>query len=155
MPEKIYYQTQYESPLGTLTLGATGNALVGLWLPGQKYFAASVPVEMTPNNDLPIFLRTRDWLNRYFAGRCPPPPAGAPPGQEGGRPVSAVVASGVCAFGAGEAAGAGPPGTPPHPASESKRAKAKTVLADLCLAISKTRPFCNRVRLPYGSRISW
>ena len=59
MPEKIYYQTQYESPLGTLTLGATGDALVGLWLPGQKYFAASVPVEMTPNNDLPIFLRTR------------------------------------------------------------------------------------------------
>lgn len=75
MPEKIYYQTQYESPLGTLTLGATGDALVGLWLPGQKYFAASVPVEMTPNNDLPIFLRTRDWLNRYFAGEQPSPAA--------------------------------------------------------------------------------
>lgn len=69
----MYYQSQYESPLGVLTLGADEEMLVGLWLPGQKYFASSVPEEMVPCKDLPVFLQTKDWLNRYFSGKKPTP----------------------------------------------------------------------------------
>lgn len=34
--------TRYASPLGTIFLAADNGALAGLWLEGQKYFAATL-----------------------------------------------------------------------------------------------------------------
>lgn len=39
----MYYMSEYDSPLGSLTLAADGESLVGLWLEGQKYFAGEKP----------------------------------------------------------------------------------------------------------------
>ena len=69
----MYHAATYASPVGTLTLCAHEDRLVGLWLEGQKYFAASVPGEMVPNGDSPILLQTREWLDRYFAKKAPSP----------------------------------------------------------------------------------
>lgn len=60
----------YDSPLGKLTLAAEGDALTGLWLDGQKYFPEHLTGEY---RQTPVLARTADWLNRYFAGRCPSP----------------------------------------------------------------------------------
>ena len=69
----MYYSAQYASPVGTLTLCAYEDKLAGVWLEGQKYFGASIPGEMVPDGDSPVLLRTREWLDRYFAGEAPSP----------------------------------------------------------------------------------
>lgn len=64
-------KTDYASPLGTLTLASDGEAIIGLWIEGQKYFAAGIPTNLPVCDDLPVFLQARDWLDRYFAGKRP------------------------------------------------------------------------------------
>ena len=79
----MYYCCSYDSPVGLLTLASNGTELTGLWLQNQKYFARdhSCPV-VRP--ELPVFLKTCAWLNRYFAGEpvasdlLPLKPAGTP-----------------------------------------------------------------------------
>ena len=67
----MIYQTQYQSPVGNITLASDGKNLVGLWLDGQKYFADSIKEEMHPDDTLPLFTKVKDWLERYFQGRQP------------------------------------------------------------------------------------
>ena len=57
--------------MGDLMLASNGEGLAGLWLPGQKYFAATIKEEPEEKEDLPIFDETKDWLDRYFAGKKP------------------------------------------------------------------------------------
>lgn len=80
----MYYAAQYDSPVGTLTLCSHEDRLAGVWLEGQKYFGASISGEMVPDGNVPVLFRTREWLDRYFAGKAPSPaelplsPAGTP-----------------------------------------------------------------------------
>lgn len=67
----MYYSTTYLSPIGIITLSCDGDSLAGLWIEGQKYFGASIPEEMAPKNDLPLFKAAKKWLDRYFAGEKP------------------------------------------------------------------------------------
>lgn len=65
------FSADYQSPLGPIMLASDGTNLVGLWLEGQKYFAATVTEAMTEQPDLPIFAAARNWLNSYFSGLKP------------------------------------------------------------------------------------
>lgn len=65
------YSTTYSSPLGLITMASDGENLIGLWLEGQKYFADNIEESMVENNDLNIFIATKQWLNRYFLGEKP------------------------------------------------------------------------------------
>lgn len=67
----MVYSTHYSSPLGSIMLASDGDNLVGLWLEGQKYFAATVAEELTERPDLPVFAATQHWLDRYFTGQRP------------------------------------------------------------------------------------
>ena len=67
----MIYRTDYESPLGRVTLASDGESIVGLWLEGQKYFGDTVNGEMHREDRLAIFAKTRDWLDRYFLGEKP------------------------------------------------------------------------------------
>ncbi|MCB5711649.1 methylated-DNA--[protein]-cysteine S-methyltransferase [Lactonifactor longoviformis] len=67
----MYYSTNYDSPLGQITLASDGEHLVGVWIEGQKYFCGSVKEELLPKDDLPEFEAAINWLNRYFAGEKP------------------------------------------------------------------------------------
>ncbi len=67
----MFYSTSYSSPIGQLTLASDGTSLTGLWVEGQKYFARTAPDSMTPNDNLKLFVNTRKWLDRYFAGKRP------------------------------------------------------------------------------------
>ena len=65
------YTTHYQSPLGGITLASDGDALVGLWFDGQKYFADALAEQHQERDDLPVFDDTRCWLDIYFSGRAP------------------------------------------------------------------------------------
>lgn len=67
----MLYQTKYNSPIGKLTLASDSEKLIGLWIEGQKYFASTVKCEMIEENKLPIFQKTKNWLDRYFKGEKP------------------------------------------------------------------------------------
>jgi methylated-DNA-[protein]-cysteine S-methyltransferase len=46
-------------------MASDGEALIGLWLEGQKYFAQTLGPEVQ-EADLPIFRQTAAWLDAYF-----------------------------------------------------------------------------------------
>ena len=69
------YCTNWISPLGELTLASDGERLVGLWLQGQKYYAATLKSGARLRDDLDVFRAAKDWLRSYFAGECPEPGA--------------------------------------------------------------------------------
>lgn len=64
------YIHHYESPLGGITAASDGEALIGLWFDGQKYFADCLGAAHEERM-LPIFAQTDQWLNAYFDGRVP------------------------------------------------------------------------------------
>ena len=57
--------SEYESPLGRLTLAGEERALTGLWLEGQKYFGATLVLGSPRRDDLACFVLARDWLDRF------------------------------------------------------------------------------------------
>lgn len=67
----MYHSTEYKSPIGLITLACAGDSLVGAWFEGQKYFGDTVPGKMTEKSDIPVFDKTKKWLDRYFAGDRP------------------------------------------------------------------------------------
>lgn len=69
----MYYSTTCPSSLGVLTLAcdSSGGSLTGLWLEGQKYYGSTISGEMREKSGMPVFDRTKDWLDRYFAGERP------------------------------------------------------------------------------------
>ena len=76
------YLMKLTSPLGPLTLASDGEALTGLWLEGQKYFAAGLEAEPEERPDLPAFHQAAAWLDAYFEKRdLPPLPPLAPRGS--------------------------------------------------------------------------
>lgn len=69
--QTVFYSTEFSSPVGQLTVASDGVNIVGLWLEGQKYFLDTLPQMPTPKDDLAIFSKARNWLERYFAGQKP------------------------------------------------------------------------------------
>jgi len=67
----MYCSTAFPSPFGTITLACHDDNLVGLWMEGQKYHGGAIPEALSENDDLPIFGKVKEWLNRYFAGERP------------------------------------------------------------------------------------
>ncbi len=65
------YTAHYNSPIGGITLGSDGKALIGLWFDGQKYFADVLEPVHKQRPDLPVFEETRQWLDEYFSGQEP------------------------------------------------------------------------------------
>lgn len=68
---EVICTTSFNSPVGTITLAATGGKLIGLWLEGQNFFESTIEGKMTTNDNLKIFLDTRNWLDKYFARKRP------------------------------------------------------------------------------------
>lgn len=67
----MIYTTDYDSPVGRLLLAAKGDALIGLWIEGQKYFLGSLKEPLERRPDDPVLLAAKSWLDRYFAGKQP------------------------------------------------------------------------------------
>ena len=88
----MIFQTKYPSPVGMLTLAGDGKAITGLWIQGQKYFAASLLDDARVQDDLPVFVQARAWLDAYFGGEALPPlPPLAPEGPAFRKDVWALL----------------------------------------------------------------
>ena len=61
------YIWHVESPLGGITLGSDGTALIGLWFDGQPHFADVLAPEHE-EKPIPVFKDTCRWLDIYFSG---------------------------------------------------------------------------------------
>ncbi len=64
------FTQHYNSPLGAILLAADEIGLTGLWFDGQKYFADSLP-EKHVEEETPILVEAKRWLDIYFAGKEP------------------------------------------------------------------------------------
>ncbi len=70
----MQYTSKYESPLGSILLGADEVGLTGLWFDGQKYFTRypdKENEEEAEEKELPVFEEARKWLDIYFSGKEP------------------------------------------------------------------------------------
>lgn len=67
----MFVSTVYQSPIGEIMLASNGNALCGLWFEGQKYFGASVPSHLVPDDSAAPFPVVKEWLKAYFDGQNP------------------------------------------------------------------------------------
>ena len=65
------YLMHMDSPVGPLHLAADGQAITGLWLEGQKYFASTLERD-AKEAELPVFEQARAWLEAYFSRRTLP-----------------------------------------------------------------------------------
>jgi methylated-DNA-[protein]-cysteine S-methyltransferase len=64
------YTFEYDSPIGILTIASDGESVTGLWIRGQKHFAATLEEENSAGN-LPIFEMVKEWLAIYFSDKNP------------------------------------------------------------------------------------
>ena len=61
--------SRYCSPLGSITLAAEGEALIGLWFDGQRHFGETLTCP--EEGDAPVLAEARRWLDLYFRGEQP------------------------------------------------------------------------------------
>lgn len=78
----MLYQTEYETPLGTVILAGDADALTGLWFSDARYARLGLPPD-TPAGTPAAVLQAEHWLDLYFSGRIPDfcpvlRPAGSP-----------------------------------------------------------------------------
>ena len=66
----MVYIYKIKTKIGGITLASDGIYLTGLWLDNQKYYLDSVKGDMVTKN-IPIFNKTKKWLDIYFEGRNP------------------------------------------------------------------------------------
>lgn len=64
---------EYESPIGRMLLAQEGEALVGCWFFGQKYFPKNA--ESFLREETALLRTARLWLDGYFRGESPDPRA--------------------------------------------------------------------------------
>lgn len=69
----MLYSAIFSSPLGPIWAVADEKNLIGLWIEGQTHGIADLSEAPIKNSPSEILCRTRDWLDRYFAGECPSP----------------------------------------------------------------------------------
>lgn len=67
----MVYKAYYNSLVGSITLASDGENIIGLWMKEQKYYGDTISEEAIQKNNLDIFIKTREWLDRYFAGKKP------------------------------------------------------------------------------------
>lgn len=67
----MYYKTEYNSPIGNITLASDGENIVGLWFANQKYFKETIKEKMIDNTSLKVFGTAKTWLDKYFNGDKP------------------------------------------------------------------------------------
>ena len=88
----MYISSEYASPVGRLTLAAAGGARTGLWIEGQKYFAAGHELRDisgaggadVDKGSIAALYAARKWLDAYFAAGRPDARA-LPLAPEGGE----------------------------------------------------------------------
>ena len=67
----MVYKTYYDSPVGKLFIASDGENIIGLCIEEQKYYLDKIEKEGIAKDNLEIFDKTRNWLDRYFKQEKP------------------------------------------------------------------------------------
>lgn len=67
----MIFCSYYQSCCGKMLIAATEQAVCGIWFENQKHYAYKANKNMQKNDNLPIFIKTKKWLDDYFAGKNP------------------------------------------------------------------------------------
>lgn len=67
----IMYKSFYDSPLGRILLQSDGEHLTVLKMQSHRFYNDYEEESVLQKDDLDIFQKTKDWLNRYFSGEKP------------------------------------------------------------------------------------
>ncbi len=67
----MVYITNYNSLVGNLLLASKNGYLIGLWIENQKYYFGNIKEKIIKKDNLEVFRKTKDWLERYFNGEKP------------------------------------------------------------------------------------
>lgn len=76
------------TPLGEMLLASEGEALVGAWFAGQRYYAVGISEGVYKES--PAIRVANAWLSAYFGGECPGP-SELPPLAPVGTPYREAV----------------------------------------------------------------
>ena len=99
------YYTEYPSPAGLLTIACDGEDVTGLWIAGQKYFAAGLGAAERQDT-APGLRAPRSFLARYFTGENPDPsglrlkPRGTPFQRQVWEALRAIPSGGPATYAA-------------------------------------------------------
>ena len=66
----MYYAKDMDTPAGKITVCSDGEAIVGVWMEGQKHFMSTLK-EAPVYEERPELEQASDWLERYFRGEQP------------------------------------------------------------------------------------
>lgn len=69
----MYYTAEYDSPLGRMVMVSDEKNLKELWFVNEKYTDKTLADDAEKNCCAPVIQKTREWLDRYFAGEKPAP----------------------------------------------------------------------------------
>ncbi len=67
----MIYKTYYNSPVGKILIAAKDDAIIGLWIEGQKYYLENIKEDIVEDNEYEVLKQCKDWLDRYFRGEKP------------------------------------------------------------------------------------
>lgn len=67
------YKTYYNSPLGRIIIVGSETHITVVFFENSRYSDVYNEPNLIKNDDLPIFIKTKNWLNRYFNGENPDP----------------------------------------------------------------------------------
>ncbi len=66
----MIYISDYDSPLGSITIAVTEEKLVGIWFHDQKYYMQGIK-NYKVNHGHKMILKTKKWLEDYFTLKNP------------------------------------------------------------------------------------
>lgn len=67
----MIYKAYYDSPIGILTLYSDSENLIEVRFPKDRHASKKAYPNVIINDDLDVFKRTKNWLDKYFAGKNP------------------------------------------------------------------------------------
>lgn len=67
----MIYVSNYNSPIGILLIASKDDKIIGLWIENQKYYLKSIKEEYKVNDSIPIIIKTKEYLERYFKKEKP------------------------------------------------------------------------------------
>lgn len=67
----MVYITNFDSPVGRITLAEAEGQLIGLWFENQNYFASNIDEVVIKNDNTQVFKVVKNWLDRYFDKKRP------------------------------------------------------------------------------------
>ena len=66
----MIYSSEYNSPLGKMTLLEEDSFLIGLYFNDQNRFSLK-NINISESKETPTILETKRWLDIYFSGKDP------------------------------------------------------------------------------------